>query len=74
MKKWRNSIPSLSVYDIYYELLHVSKSYLMNRQEIDVTLHHTNTMHIDTLMVHCFMRKCHDENKMKDTLLYNDRS
>ena len=43
-------------------------------REIDVTLHNTNTIRIgtDTLIIHCFIHNCHDENKVKDTLLYND--
>ena len=35
-------------------------------------LHNTNAIHIDTLIVHRFMRNCHDEIKVKDTLLYNN--
>ena len=43
-----------------------------NRIYVDVTLHNTNVIHIDTLIVDRFMRNCHDENNVKDTLLYND--
>ena len=33
MIKWRSSVPPLSVYDVYYELLHDSKSCLMKRKD-----------------------------------------